>query len=82
MTNKTKTLIASAAIPRLDAVRLGWPVLIFCLGAASVAGLLAGLLPAWRRGTIRVSFGRSNTREAARQLANEIARIVEKLRTI
>ncbi len=41
-----------------------------------------GLLPALQRGTIRVSFGRSNTREATRQLANEIARIVEKLRTI
>jgi cysteine desulfurase len=41
-----------------------------------------GLLPAWRRGTIRVSFGRSNTLEATRQLAREIAGIVEKLRTI
>lgn len=41
-------LIAGAAIPRLDAVRLGWPVLLFCLGAAGVAGLFAGLLPAWR----------------------------------
>src|SRR6185503_11956448 len=37
-----------AGIPRLDAVRLGWPVIAFCLGAAAVAGLLAGLLPAWR----------------------------------
>ena len=41
-------LIAGAGIPRLDAVRLGWPVLTFCLGAAGVAGLFAGLLPAWR----------------------------------
>jgi putative ABC transport system permease protein len=41
-------LIAGAGIPRLDAVRLGWPVLAFCLGAAGVAGLFAGLLPAWR----------------------------------
>ena len=41
-------LIAGAAIPRLDAVQLGWPVLMFCLGAALVAGLFAGWLPAWR----------------------------------
>jgi putative ABC transport system permease protein len=41
-------LISGTAIPRLDAVRLGWPVLVFCVGAASVAGLFAGLLPAWR----------------------------------
>jgi putative ABC transport system permease protein len=40
--------IADAGIPRLDAVRLGWPLLLFCLGAAVVAGLFAGLLPAWR----------------------------------
>jgi putative ABC transport system permease protein len=40
--------IAGTGIPRLDAVRLGWPVLVFCLGAAGVSGLLAGLLPAWR----------------------------------
>jgi putative ABC transport system permease protein len=41
-------VIAGAAIPRLDAVQLGWPLLVFCLGAAIVAGLVAGVLPAWR----------------------------------
>ena len=41
-------LISGAGIPRLDAVRLGWPLLLFCLAAAIVAGLIAGLLPAWR----------------------------------
>lgn len=40
--------MSGAGIPRLDAVRLGWPLLIFCLAAAIVAGLFAGLLPAWR----------------------------------
>ncbi len=39
---------AGAAIPRLDAVRPGWPILGFSLGAAVVAGLFAGILPAWR----------------------------------
>ena len=41
-------LISGAGIPRLDAVRLGWPLLLFCLAAAIVAGLIAGVLPAWR----------------------------------
>ena len=41
-------LIGGAGIPRLDAVRFGWPLLVFCFGAALVAGVFAGLLPAWR----------------------------------
>ncbi len=41
-------LIGGIAIPRLDAVQLGWPVLGFGLVAAVAAGLIAGLLPAWR----------------------------------
>jgi putative ABC transport system permease protein len=41
-------LVGGEGIPRLDAVRFGWPLLAFCLGAAIVAGLFAGLLPAWR----------------------------------
>src|SRR5260370_18827595 len=36
-------LIGGHAIPRLDAVSTGWPVLVFGLGAAVVAALLAGL---------------------------------------
>ncbi len=41
-------LLGGAGIPRLDAVRLGWSILWFCLSAAVVAGLIAGSLPAWR----------------------------------
>ncbi len=41
-------LIGGTGIPRLDAVRLDWPILSFCLSAAIVAGLIAGSLPAWR----------------------------------
>jgi putative ABC transport system permease protein len=41
-------LIGGHAIPRLDAVSTGWPVLAFGLGAAVVAALLAGILPALR----------------------------------
>ncbi|HEU0176213.1 MAG TPA: ABC transporter permease [Blastocatellia bacterium] len=41
-------LIGGHAIPRLDAVTTGWPVLACGLGAAAIAALLAGFLPAMR----------------------------------
>jgi putative ABC transport system permease protein len=41
-------LIGGHAIPRLDAVTTGWPVLACGLGAAAIAALLAGFLPALR----------------------------------
>jgi putative ABC transport system permease protein len=41
-------LIGGHAIPRLDAVTTGWPVLACGLGAAAIAALMAGLLPALR----------------------------------
>lgn len=41
-----------------------------------------GLDDAWRRGTVRISFGRTNTRESAASLARILVRSVEKLRTI
>jgi putative ABC transport system permease protein len=40
--------IGGHAIPRLDAVALGWPVLLFALVSAMLAALLAGLYPAVR----------------------------------
>jgi putative ABC transport system permease protein len=39
--------LAGAAIPRLDEVAIGWPIVAFGLGAALLACLLAGLAPAW-----------------------------------
>jgi putative ABC transport system permease protein len=41
-------LIGGHAIPRLDAVTSGWPVLACGIGAAVIAALLAGFLPALR----------------------------------
>jgi putative ABC transport system permease protein len=41
-------LIGGHAIPRLDAVTTGWPILLFGLGLALIAATLAGLIPAWR----------------------------------
>src|SRR6185437_7925693 len=45
-----RTLVAAAPadIPRLDQVSLDWRVMGFGLGLALAAGVLTGLLPAWR----------------------------------
>ena len=40
--------IAGQAVPRADAVHIGWPVFVFGLFAAIVAAAVAGLLPAAR----------------------------------
>jgi putative ABC transport system permease protein len=40
--------IGGHAIPRLDAVTTGWPVLVWGLGSAIFAALLAGIVPAMR----------------------------------
>ena len=44
--------------------------------------LALGLSPEWVRGTIRISFGKFNTPEAAADLGRDITRIVEKLRAL
>ena len=41
-------VISGHAIPRLDSVSTGWPVLAWGLGSAALAALLAGLFPALR----------------------------------
>lgn len=41
-------VIGGHAIPRLDAVKTGWPVLLFSLLSAILAAVIAGLLPAYR----------------------------------
>jgi len=45
---KVFKLIGGHAIPRLDAVATGWPVLAAGIGSAIVAALVAGLFPALR----------------------------------
>jgi putative ABC transport system permease protein len=47
--------IGGHAIPRLDAVEIGWPVLMFGLGAAVLSALLAGLYPALRASRMNTS---------------------------
>jgi len=45
---KVLKVIGGLAIPRLDAVSAGWPVLLFGLLSAEVAAVIAGLVPAFR----------------------------------
>lgn len=47
--------IGSHAIPRLDAVELGWPIMAFGLAAAAAAALLAGTFPALRAARLSVT---------------------------
>jgi putative ABC transport system permease protein len=47
--------IGGHAIPRLDAVTIGWPVLLFGLGAAVFSAVLAGLYPALRASRLNPS---------------------------
>lgn len=63
--------IGGHAIPRLDAVSVGWPILVSGFGAAVVAALLAGVLPALRASiagrfqalqVTRISTGRAERR--------------------
>ena len=60
-------LMAGHAIPRLDAVSAGWSVLLFGLGAALLATVVAGLYPALRasRDSAAASLQGSGTRTTA-----------------
>jgi putative ABC transport system permease protein len=49
---KVFQIIGGHAIPRLDAVKAGWPVLVFGLFSATLAAVVAGLLPAYRASRI------------------------------
>ena len=84
-------IIGGTGLPRLDSVQLGWPLLAFSLGAAAVAGLIAGGLPAWRAlgrdpadelkaGSRTASIGRTERRwlggVAALQIALTLALLV------
>jgi putative ABC transport system permease protein len=83
--------IAGNGIPRLDSVRVGWPLVLFSLAGVAVAGTVAGLLPAWRAlgrdpvndlkaGTRTASVGRTERRlltgVAAAQVALTLALLV------
>ena len=47
-TVKVLKAAAGVAIPRLDRVTVGWPMIAFCFAAALLAALVAGIAPALR----------------------------------
>jgi putative ABC transport system permease protein len=57
--------IAGHAVPRVDAVHVGWPVFAFGVLAALLAAGVAGLLPAARASVPARSHGFRNTRTTA-----------------
>jgi putative ABC transport system permease protein len=57
--------IGGHAVPRADAVSVGWPVFAFGCAAALVAALMAGLLPAIRASSSRHSQGVRGARTTA-----------------
>ncbi len=71
--NVLKT-IGGHAIPRLDAVTAGWPMLLFGVGAAVFSALLAGIVPAIRAsrmdpmGVLKSAGPKSSAGRAERRL--------------
>lgn len=65
---KLLRLYAGTALPRLDAVVIGWPILAFCASAAILAVILAGFAPALRASRMDPALGikRSGTSSASR----------------
>lgn len=62
---RTLKLIGGYAIPRLDAVTLGWPTLSFCVCAAVTAAVLAGFAPAWHAARANAADGLKGTRTSS-----------------
>src|SRR5687767_5611985 len=66
--------IGGRAIPRLDAVTTGWPMLVFGVGAAVFSALLAGIVPAIRAsrmdpmGVLKSAGPKSSAGRAERRL--------------
>jgi putative ABC transport system permease protein len=71
--------IGGHAVPRADAVTVGWPVFAFGCVAALLAAVLAGVLPALRAASPRHSEGLKGTRSSAgrgeRRLLGAIATV-------
>lgn len=57
--------VGEHALPRADAVAIGWPVLAFCAVVTPIAAAVAGLLPAARAAFGQPSHGVESTRTTA-----------------
>jgi len=72
-------VIAGGAIPRVESVSLGWPVVAFGLAAALVAAIIASVLPAIRVGRsdrlTATGAGRATAGRAERRLIGAVATV-------
>ena len=57
--------IGGQAVPRAESVAVGWPIFAFGLGAALLAALVAGLLPALRASSVRHASSLKGSRTSA-----------------
>jgi len=75
--------IGGHAIPRLDEVTIGWPLLAFGLGSALLAALLAGLVPALRASRLDpiVALKSAGTRSSAGRTERRMLRAVTMTQT-
>jgi putative ABC transport system permease protein len=73
--------IGGHAIPRLDSVTTGWPLLAWGFGSAIVAALLAGLVPAFRASSLdpiealKGAGGRSSASRVERRMLRAVTTI-------
>jgi putative ABC transport system permease protein len=69
---------AGAAIPRLDAVSVGWPTLSFCFAVTLLAAMIAGVVPAFRASRLNAGAAakcgtRTGANRADRKLLGGVA---------
>ena len=71
--------IGGQAVPRAEAVGVGWPLFAFGLAAAAVAAVIAGLLPALRASSTRhaaeLKGGRTSAGRGERRMLATIATV-------
>src|SRR5262245_43138343 len=75
--------VGGPPIPRLDAVTAGWPLLAWGFGAAVVAALVAGIVPAMRASSLDpiVALKNAGPRSSAGRAERRVLRAVTMLQT-
>jgi putative ABC transport system permease protein len=74
--------IGGHAVPRADAVTIGWPVLAFGVLAAFIAAVIAGLLPAVRASLPDRTHGLKGTRTSASRAERRLLGAVATLQIV
>jgi putative ABC transport system permease protein len=73
---------AGAAIPRLDAASVGWPTLVFCVGATLLAAMMGGLVPAFRVSRLNpMAAAKGGTRTSANRADRKLLSWVAMVQT-